>query len=176
MDPKPCNKCGKLKPLSEFYASRGMRDGRRNDCIECNKAAKRERHARNPEPGRVRAREWAAENPERRAAYLAEYRMRPERRRVMRDLYYRRTYGISADDVDEMLDAQNGRCAICGEKAPDRLASMHLDHDHEHGQLRGLLCLSCNQGLGKFRDDPTVLLRAIVYLRQRRIPAPELAS
>jgi len=143
-----------------------MRDGHRNDCIDCSKAAKRERHARNPEPYRERARQWAAENPERRAAYQAEYRNRPERKRVMRDLYYRRTYGISADEVDAMLEAQSGGCAICGEK-PERLASMHVDHDHEQGHLRGLLCLSCNQGLGQFRDDPATLLRAIVYLRQR---------
>lgn len=166
MAPKRCTKCGLVKPLNAYYAMRGMRDGHRNDCIDCNKAAKRERHARDPEPYRERARQWAAENSERRAAYQAEYRSRPERKRVMRDLYYRRTYEISADEVDEMLESQNGRCAICGEK-PDRLASMHVDHDHEHGHLRGLLCLNCNQGLGQFRDDPAMLLRAIVYLRQR---------
>ena len=168
MAAKRCTKCGLEKPLSEFYAMRGMRDGHRNDCIECTKAAKRERQARNPQPYRDRAKQWARENPKRRAAYQAEYRNRPERKRAMRDAYYRRTYGISADEVDEMLDAQHGRCAICRDK-PERLASMHIDHDHEQGHLRGLLCLSCNQGLGQFRDDPTLLLRAIVYLRQRSV-------
>ena len=48
---------------------------------------------------------------------------------------------------------------------------MHLDHDHEHQHLRGLLCLSCNQGLGKFRDDPEVLLAAVKYLRRTRRPS-----
>jgi hypothetical protein len=167
MGPKACTKCGEVKPLSQFYAMRGMRDGHRNDCIECTKAAKRERHARNPEPNRARARQWAEDNAERRAAYQAEYRNRPERKRVMRDLYYRRTYGISADQADEILAAQNGRCAICGTPAPDRLASMHLDHDHETGAIRGFLCITCNQGLGLFREDPSRLLRAVVYLRQR---------
>jgi hypothetical protein len=166
MGPKRCTKCGEVKPLNEFYAMRGMRDGHRNDCIECNKAAKRERHARNPEPYRERARQWADDNPERRAAYQAEYRQRPEVKRRARDAYFLRTYGLSADEVDEMLDAQNGGCAICGAR-PERLASMHIDHDHEHGHLRGLLCVSCNQGLGQFRDDAALLLRAIVYLRQR---------
>jgi hypothetical protein len=94
VSPKRCNKCGEVKPLDEFYVMRGMRDGHRNDCIACNLAAKRARQAANPEPYRERARRWAKENPERRAAYQAEYRKRPEVKRAMRDLYYRRTYGI----------------------------------------------------------------------------------
>ena len=93
-------------------------------------------------------------------------------KRRQRDGYYRRTYGVSADEVDEMLADQNGRCAICGAR-PERLASMHVDHDHERGHLRGLLCSSCNQGLGQFKDDPALLLRALVYLRQRSEPLPE---
>lgn len=176
MGSKRCTKCGVLKPLSDFYAMKGMHDGHRNDCIECNLAAKRERQARNPEPYRRRAREWAENNRQRRAAYQADYRQRPERKRAMRDLYYRRTYGLSADEVDEMLAEQNGRCAICG-AMPERLASMHIDHDHDHGHLRGLLCSSCNQGLGLFKDDPALLLRAAVYLRQRsRPPTAEAAG
>lgn len=166
MREKRCKKCDELKPLDAFYASPGMRDGHRNDCIECNKAAKRERHVRNAEQYREKARRWAAENPERRAAYQAEYRNRPERKRAMRDLYYRRTYGLSADDVDRLLAEQGGGCAIC-QARPERLASMHVDHDHQTGRVRGLLCIDCNQGLGKFRDEPSLLLRAAVYLRQR---------
>ena len=54
MSSKRCTNCGLMKPLSDFYAMRGMRDRHRNDCIDCNKAAKRERHARNPEPYRER--------------------------------------------------------------------------------------------------------------------------
>ena len=85
----------------------------------------------------------------------------------MRDLYYRRTYGVTADEVNAMLEAQGGGCAICGVK-PERLASMHLDHDHERGHLRGLLCLSCNQALGHFRDDPALLRAAAGYLERTR--------
>ncbi len=165
---KTCTKCGETKPLADFYAMTGMRDGHRNDCIVCNKLAKRARYRRNPERAIERVRQWAIDHPEHVAAYRAEYRNRPERKRAMRDLYYRRTYGISADEADAILDSQNGRCAICCAPAPERLASMHLDHDHETGTIRGFLCLSCNQGIGKLRDDPAILLRAIVYLRQRR--------
>ena len=164
---KACTKCGIVKPLGEFYAMSGMRDGHRNDCIECNKAAKRERYRRNPDREIEKARGWARDNPDRYRAYQAEYRDRPERKRAMRDLYYRRTYGISADEADAILEAQDHRCAICMKPAPARLASMHLDHDHDTGAVRGFLCLDCNQALGKLRDSPDLLLRALVYLRQR---------
>jgi hypothetical protein len=88
----------------------------------------------------------------------------------MRDLYYRRTYGLSADEVDAMLASQGGGCAICG-RLPDRLGSLHLDHDHATGTLRGLLCVDCNHGLGKFRDDVELLAAAIEYLRRTRRPS-----
>ena len=82
-----------------------------------------------------------------------EYNARPERKRALRDQYYRRTFGISADEFDALLEAQGGGCAICGTR-PERVASLHLDHCHETGAIRGILCLSCNQALGHFRDDP----------------------
>ena len=168
MDQKRCSKCGVVKPLDEYYTAMGGRDGRRGECTAC--FADRRRAAYDSATSVERVKRWRLENPERYAAYQAEYRQRPERKRAMRDLYYRRTYGISADEVDDMLIAQGGGCAICGDR-PERLASMHLDHDHEHQHLRGLLCLSCNQGLGKFRDDPHVLLAAVAYLRRTRRPS-----
>jgi Recombination endonuclease VII len=57
-----------------------------------------------------------------------------------------------------------GGCAICG-KRPARVASLHLDHCHDTGDVRGILCLSCNQGIGQFRDDPDLLEAAARYLR-----------
>jgi hypothetical protein len=85
----------------------------------------------------------------------------------MRDLYYRRTYGISADEADAILAAQGGGCAICG-RVPERLASLHLDHDHGTGAIRGFLCIDCNQGLGKLRDDPALLRAAADYVERHR--------
>ncbi len=169
---KACWSCGATKALGEFYRAKGTRDGYRGECKACNLAAKRARYAADPQKYVSMVRRWQRANPERMRDYRRERNARPDIKRQQRDMYYRRTYGKSADEVDEMLDAQNGRCAICGAK-PARLASMHIDHDHEHGHLRGLLCVSCNQGLGQFRDDPALLLRAIVYLRQRSLAPSE---
>lgn len=67
-----------------------------------------------------------------------------------------------------MVVAQDGRCAICREEetatARGRVRSLAVDHDHETGAVRGLLCSRCNTALGLFRDNPALLLEAIAYL------------
>lgn len=76
----------------------------------------------------------------------------------------KRRYGVSDAAYQKALRKQGGTCAICGEPCAsgNRLA---VDHNHDTGQIRGLLCSSCNVGLGKFRDDERLLWRAIDYLR-----------
>jgi hypothetical protein len=161
---KWCNTCFELKPLDAFYRMAGMRDGHRNDCKTCNLAAKKARYAADPSKAIDRVRRWQQAN----RPYLNEYRKRlnasPARKRKARDAYYRRTFGISADEFDAMLEAQGGGCAICGVR-PDREASLHVDHCHVSGKVRGILCISCNQGLGQYREDPALLERAAAYLR-----------
>lgn len=166
MDTKRCNVCGVTKPLTDFYKMAGMRDGHRNDCKACNLAAKKARYDADPATAIARVKRWQQENSERLNAYRRAHNATPERKRKQRDTYYRRTFGMSADDVDAMLAAQGGACAICGTR-PEREASLHVDHEHGSGRVRGILCLNCNQGIGKFGDDPAVLERAVEYLRAR---------
>ena len=61
-----------------------------------------------------------------------------------------------------MHDAQGGLCAICGRKQPEKWLA--VDHDHETGVIRGLLCSRCNSGLGQFKDNPDRLRLAADYL------------
>lgn len=72
-------------------------------------------------------------------------------------------HGLSSNEYDTLLDLQNGICAIC-----DRPSKLHIDHDHATGKVRGLLCRSCNHGLGNFKDDTTILVSAIKYLNNNR--------
>jgi hypothetical protein len=164
---KWCNTCLELKPLADFYGSAGMRDGHRGDCKDCNREASKRRRAANRQAAIERTQQWRRENPERYRAYRTEYNARPERKRRMRDAYYRRTFGISADEVDRLIAAQGGVCAICG-TTPEREASWHVDHCHQSGRVRGVLCLNCNQGLGKLGESPELLERAAAYLRASR--------
>lgn len=161
---KCCIKCGELKPLDDFYRMAGMRDGHRNDCKACSLAAKAARYRANPEPARERARRWNAENKERRAEWMAQYRASGGRRAADRR-YHLSKFGLTPDDYDRMLESQNGGCAICGRRPRDDI-SLHVDHDHRTGKIRGLLCFRCNNSLGDLGDDPELLRKAISYLDQ----------
>lgn len=61
-------------------------------------------------------------------------------------------YGITLEQYDRMLEAQNHLCAVCGR--PPNGTPLHVDHDHQTGVVRGLLCYQCNTVLGLIDDDP----------------------
>lgn len=148
---KVCTKCGQEKPLEKFHRNAQCRDGRRPDCGECNvksAIASRER--------------MQAEDPE---GY------KRHRRAIVR----KDRYGLTQDEYDALLTEQGGGCAICGETDPGHSrTSMCVDHDHTccPGErtcgkcIRGLLCGPCNNGLGRFRDDPERLRKAASYLER----------
>lgn len=76
--------------------------------------------------------------------------------------YFGKLYGLTVEQVQAMAEAG---CGICGTKDwPGRHQRPHVDHDHQTGAVRGILCSECNTGLGKFRDDPALMEQAIAYL------------
>jgi Recombination endonuclease VII len=77
-----------------------------------------------------------------------------------RHYHLKRRYGLSAEEVDALVLAQRGRCAICREAPAE-----HVDHDHLTGKVRGVLCFNCNGGLGQFRDRADLMAFAIAYLQ-----------
>ncbi len=79
-----------------------------------------------------------------------------------RHYHLKRRYGIGADDVLEMLRGQSWQCPICQCRLTLRTA--HVDHDHQTGMVRAVLCFNCNGGLGQFKDDPESLRRAADYV------------
>lgn len=77
-----------------------------------------------------------------------------------KDNELKRKYGISLVEHQEMCAEADWRCEICGKHTEN----LHVDHDHLTGKVRGLLCASCNHGLGFFWDDQAILSLAIEYL------------
>ena len=85
-----------------------------------------------------------------------------------------RAYGMTPAQYEDRLARQGGGCAICGTPPPEG-QSLHVDHDHDSGRIRGLLCFNCNAGLGKFGEDPELLSRAAGYVGVHRRIAAVLA-
>lgn len=67
-----------------------------------------------------------------------------------------------------MLDEQNSRCKICGAHEADHATALVVDHCHETDKVRALLCTSCNVGIGHFKEDKELLLKAIDYLNDHK--------
>lgn len=92
----------------------------------------------------------------------------PEQRKRARERYWLKTYGLTSADVEALLDKQGGGCAICGSRNWPEWGKPVVDHDHATGEVRGLLCVSCNAGVGQLRDDPELLRKALEYLLRKR--------
>jgi hypothetical protein len=135
---KTCNICETARPLSDF----GVRkSGRIGDlimpCKPCKVQAYRSKRRANPEH------------------YL----------HIERKSKFKKQYGITIEQYDEMLTAQGGGCAICSTKTPsNRTKYFAVDHCHSTGKVRGLLCMKCNRGLGLFNDKTDLLKLATNYL------------
>lgn len=78
-----------------------------------------------------------------------------------------RLYGVTPENYETLFKEQNGLCAICERPPKNRL--LDVDHDHKTGKLRGLLCMNCNNGLGRFGDNPELLEKAAAYLQKYRV-------
>lgn len=83
----------------------------------------------------------------------------------------KRRYGLSREDHQDLIDKQNNLCAICGEpetakkRGSEETRALAIDHCHDRGHVRGLLCSRCNTGIGNFKDSPELMEKAINYLK-----------
>jgi recombination endonuclease VII len=148
-----------MKALDQFYRDAAGRDGHRPECKECTSSRRLTRYRANREAEIARVQGWQRENAEHVKAYQARYR----EQRDYRAEHLRRTFGMTQGDYDAMLLDQGGGCAICG-RAPRPGKHLHVDHDHDTGRVRGLLCFSCNVGVGNFHHDTERIARAAEYL------------
>ncbi len=140
---KTCTQCRETKPLTEFYGE-NYKTGMYTRCKTCNKA---------------KVLEWRSRNPD-------------KLRRIRRSSTCRK-HGISSEVYDQLIEKQDNLCAICRHPCESG-RELNIDHDHRccPGKyscgkcIRGLLCVRCNQALGKLRDDPALLRVAAEYLER----------
>lgn len=113
-------------------------------------------------------------NPCRSKKYMEKYKDDPSVRKKSRlnsRNYSIKRYGISVEDFHKMMEVQEGKCLICSfefcvsAEMSDLFKVACIDHCHDSGKVRGLLCRSCNSGLGQFKDSAALLEEAAKYLR-----------
>jgi hypothetical protein len=112
------------------------------------------------------------EQRESRAEYMRDWQVKRRAGDRLHDFAnsLKRFHGISLDDYERLLDAQGGKCAICGRgegRKDERTGTAYryaVDHCHATNELRGLLCSMCNHAIGYLDDSPELLRRAIAYL------------
>ena len=112
---------------------------------------------KDPERRRANQKRWRENHPDRTRHYDT-----PENKRVQ---HLNRKYGITIERYNEMLVGQGGVCKICRRADPDG-RHLAVDHDHETGKIRGLLCRPCNTALGLMFDDPKQLRIAADYVEK----------
>ncbi|MEU3525040.1 endonuclease VII domain-containing protein [Streptomyces sp. NPDC038707] len=171
---KRCSRCKQGKPRAAFAGNKAARDGLQACCRECWAAY---HQARQLAKGRkVRPR---VETPEghKLCRSCGEIKPHSEWHRIAtasdggstsckacraakgRAGHLKRRYGITETERDELIASQGGVCCTCPSAVP-----VHVDHCHETGRVRGVLCFSCNAALGQFKDQPEVIRRAAAYV------------
>jgi hypothetical protein len=189
---KWCPECGEWQTLDEFFVARRASDGRTSYCKPCLTRRNNESKARRARGELIEQRrprrtvqsvvpyktcprcerrfplEGFAINRTRSrgiSAYcLACHNEIVRVNRVKnhgstRNYHLKERYDLTEQQVAEMVEAQGGKCAICRRKDAE-----HVDHDHATGRIRGILCFTCNVGLGNFNDGPHLMTLAHEYL------------
>ena len=140
---KQCSKCKEIKDIDEFHVSKVKVDGHAYSCKECRNTYARQKSRNSPKRPRSKR--------------------DPAREREGRLL---RVFGIDNDRYNEMFALQAGKCDICGKHQMELNKRLCVDHCHETGKIRGLLCHSCNVAIGFLGDDIENLNCAIMYLNK----------
>lgn len=131
---KKCSKCAETKVLALFNPHPHATNRRRPECAECTKKYHRAHRSKKPQG-------WD------------------------RKYALKKFFGLTLDQYAAMVVAQSGKCAICGTTKSDRISKyLCVDHNHETGKVRGLLCHNCNRGIGFLKDNVKLLAAALQYL------------
>jgi endogenous inhibitor of DNA gyrase (YacG/DUF329 family) len=104
------------------------------------------------------------ESQHRDAKRLAETKWRKEHPDRARAKQLRDNYGITIEQYNQMFDAQDGKCAICGRHQSEFKRHLSVDHDHTTGKIRKLLCTACNSAVGLLRENVEIAQNLISYL------------
>ena len=138
LESKICLGCNKEKDVSLFHPDKRVKSGIRARCKACYAVLNKKKN---------QIRGWTEKDKETR---------------------YNRQYGLKTGEYAEMLENQDYKCAICGKTEQDNNKRLAVDHCHETGKVRKLLCHHCNCALGMVNDSEDTLISMLSYLRENK--------
>lgn len=167
---KKCYKCGEIKSLDLFHRSEDRKDGRTSRCKSCSNTYKREHAKTNASKLNEYGRLWRSTNKKKSSEYSKKWRSKnPEKVKEQDRRHHLRTeYGLTPDQYDEMVSNQGGRCLVCLEIPMGKrgYSTLHVDHCHLTGRVRGLLCGRCNTALGSLRESEEITQNLVWYIQK----------
>lgn len=161
---KICSRCQETKPLSEFHHNASRRDGHSCYCKACTAFFSKAYYAANRQKHLAACRKSKAARPEVYKSTTRIYRAKHKEKRRADKLWD--LYNLTQSDYDAMVERQGNACIICGEIPGENDKRLSVDHDHETGKIRGLLCNACNRAIGLFKDNPGLCREAALYLEK----------
>lgn len=176
---KQCSVCKETKEETDFYRKKKGSFDRQTRCKTCTKEAVKKWASENRIKANKTKLKWARENRDKVNKKQRDWLINnPEKAKAKREIqkkWYRKNqditrnsrlkyvYGITLSEYENMLKAQNGVCAICFHVSDDG-KNLCVDHNHDTGEVRGLLCSKCNTAIGLLKENTDYLLSAIKYL------------
>lgn len=161
---KICSKCKLEKPLNRFSKRDKSIDGYRHWCKDCACLNSLQQRRANPEKYKEvdKLTNSKPENMKRREITAKKWRTsNPEK---IKNKILKRLYSIDLSTYNKLFSNQNGKCAICKTHQTELKSSLCVDHCHETGKIRGLLCRQCNTALGFLKDSLDLCKAAVKYL------------
>lgn len=154
-----------VKPVTDFYVRKGKGRGTKpaSYCKSCYADLAAAQYQKTKAKRDAQMAAWRAANREKWNAYSQNwYRNNP---RTATNTRIKKRYGITIDDYESLIAAQGDACAICG--GHERNGTLFsVDHDHDTGKVRGLLCRTCNAAIGLFQERIDLIESALSYLRR----------
>jgi|688.fasta_scaffold378885_2 hypothetical protein len=133
---KVCSKCNIEKPLIEYGLDKKAKDKKSSWCLVCYKNRAK------------------------------QYRDIPGAQLKQKSFALKHKFNITLDTYNLMFTQQKGCCAICNTHQSELSRALAVDHNHETGKVRGLLCMGCNRGIGMLGDNLNTIQNAVKYLKQ----------
>jgi Recombination endonuclease VII len=151
-------------------ATRKWRANNRERANALARASQKKWREENPELHRARAKEWKAQNIERFQYTRAKWRkeQRDHLNAYRRKQHYKNKYGLTIEQRDALLAAQDHCCAVCSARDPGNKIGWVVDHRREPFKVRGILCHFCNLALGNVKDNTETLHKLIHYLEKHK--------